>query len=264
MPVVPCPEIDRLVDDAAAGRPGAAERLDAHAAACAACLAEAEALDGAPNDDLGDALACLRDEACPPDVLAAVFAEVGAIKAPRLAADRAALPTSRPARRRVWAGVLAAAALVALATLWPRPEAPAPLVAETIRPETPALETPARTLPDETQPAEATPVETPRIEAPRVEAPTPRAAPAARRPAPRRSPRRLAAPRRAAPQPDASDPTDAPDVAEAPTPADTATARQDLLLALRIVARAQQSADAAVQTEMQRVSSALEPAQLLQ
>ncbi len=255
--MTPCPDIDRLVDAAAAGLPGAAERLDAHAATCAACLAEAEALD----DGFDDALACLRDETCPPEVLAAVFAEVGtaarARPAPLRSADRAARPAVRPVRRRVWAGVLAAAALVALATFWPRTEAL--LVAETTPAETHGTPPPT---PNET-PLTATPAttETP-AEAPiAIETPT---APRRARTVPRRATRRAAAPRPAPVAPsERLDLPDTPDLAVAPTPADSAAARQDLLLAFSIVARAQRSADAAVQTEMRRVSTALEPARIL-
>ena len=50
----------------------------------------------------------------------------------------------------------------------------------------------------------------------------------------------------------------APDlVALAPTPADSAAARADLLFALGIVARAQRTADAAVLDEMRRMSEVL-------
>ncbi len=257
MSLTPCPDLDRLVDDAAAGLPGAADRLDAHAMTCAACLAEADALD----DGFGDALACLRDETCPPEVLAAVFAEVDAPARTRLtphrAADRPARPTASPARRRVWSGVLAAVALVAVATFWPRPEAP--LVAQ----RTPAevRETPA---PDAILPAGPPAIAEPTVSTPAIAEPP--AAPRPARSAPRRATRRSAvSPRAAAPVPaERLDPPDTPDLAETPTLADTVSARQDLLLALRIVGRAQRQADAAVQTEMQRVTTALEPAQLLQ
>ncbi len=263
MPVTPCPDIDRLVDDAAAGVPGAAGRLDAHAASCAACAAEAEALD----DGFGDAFACLREETCPPEVLAAVFAEVGARTrpAPPRAPDRDARPTARPARRRVWAGALTAAALVALVMFWPRTEAPLVAVA------TPAV-------PTETRPVEMPPVETQPAESQSTEAQPamahvvtePASTRRSVRTALRRARRRADAPRASTPHDDAPAPAERLDlpnesnIAETPTPADAAAARDELLLALRIVARAQRSADAAVQTEMQRVSSALEPAQLIQ
>ncbi|HEX8386399.1 MAG TPA: hypothetical protein VF576_09455, partial [Rubricoccaceae bacterium] len=83
--MTPCPDIERLVDATLAGAPGAAARLDAHAAACPACAAEAVLAD-VPDDLLEDALACFRSTECPPAIV-------------EMALAAARPPAGHPARR---------------------------------------------------------------------------------------------------------------------------------------------------------------------
>ena len=266
-----CSDLDRLVDDAVAGLPGAAERLAAHADACDACLAEADCAH-APVE----ALALLAADACPPDVIAAALAEAALPEAAALGRppdrpagrstprpDRAAVPAPRRART-VWATAVGAAVLaVAFFLAWRGvPPAPAPgarpALAEAVRPA-------ARPAALGSDSARVVPVLTPEaplaaVSAPRAPAPVP--------PGPAPEPAATPVPE---PTPD-SDPIDVPTfqaldpdalVAESLTPADSAAARAELLFALGIVARAQRAADAAVSDEMQRVSEALLPARLL-
>ena len=267
-----CSDLDRLVDDAVAGLPGAAERLAAHADACDACLAEADCAH-APVE----ALALLAADACPPDVIAAALAEAALPEAAALGRppdrparrstlarpDRSAVPAPRRART-VWATAVGAAVLaVAFVLAWrgvPPASAPGarPALAEAVRPT-------ARPAALGSDSARAVPVLTPEaplaaVFAPRAPAPVP--------PGPAPEPTATPVPE---PTPD-SDPIGAPTfqaldpdalVAETLTPADSAAARAELLFALGIVARAQRAADAAVSDEMQRVSEALLPARLL-
>ena len=267
-----CSDLDRLVDDAVAGLPGAAERLAAHADACDACLAEADCAH-APVE----ALALLAADACPPDVIVAALAEAALTEAALPEAvtlgrppdrparrstprpDRAAVPAPRRART-VWATAVGAAVLaVAFVLAWRGvPQASAPGA----RPALAEAACPAALGSDS---ARAVPVLTPAaplaaVSAPRAPAPVP--------PGPAPEPAATPVPE---PTPD-SDPVGAPAVqylapealvAESLTPADSAAARAELLFALGIVARAQRAADAAVSDEMQRVSEALLPARLL-
>lgn len=257
-----CSTIDRLLDDALAGRPGAAERLDAHTASCAACIAEARLAD-TPDDDLLDALACLDAVPCPPAVLDAALAEA---RRGAHAPDRgAARPAARRSASRRSAWVAAAALVVAVLTVAVvrmQPDAAdAPRVADAV-PVAPLVQTPGAETPDppadETTPiapppsASATQEETgaSETEAPGIEPPI-----AAPEPAP------VAAPRSPLP---AFSPTEAPvDLAAAATPADTAAARADLQVALAILSRAHRAAEAAVSSEMRRVGAALAPTRVL-
>ena len=250
MPVtLPCPDLDRLVGDAIAGRPGADARLDAHAASCAACAAEAACADDSLTETLAEPFAGLRAATCPPDVIAAALAEVR-----RGAPDRAAAAPPRP-RTRVWIGasVLAVALLAALLV---RPKMASETASEP--PLVAQVGVPKPSEPSAPQPVAPAPAD-PVPSAPTTASPElrPSARPAVDAPGPSRSPQPAAPPR---PEPpDAL--LDAP--VAAATPADSAAARADLLLALGIVARAQRAADAAVSAEMQRVSEALAPARLL-
>ena len=295
-----CPDLDRLVDDAVAGLPGAQERLAAHADACAACLAEADCAHAPVSE-----LALLADAHCPPDVVAAALAEIRHIEAhpatahradtarpARLASDRPAArdasppsahpTTARPVwTRRIAVGIAFAAAMLVLRAVWPEPGVDTPRVAgmpeQAATPRSLGFDAPATPQPVEIA-AAPTPAPPSVSSAP---APEPATAPEPARtvPAP-------VAPARIAPVPqtDAPDPVrdPAPAVDPAPvvdpstvgmavpgddlalaTPADSAAARSDLLLALAIVGRAQRTADAAVTSEMRRVSDALEPARTL-
>ncbi|HEX9952351.1 MAG TPA: hypothetical protein VGB53_11320 [Rubricoccaceae bacterium] len=265
-----CSDLDRLVDDAVAGLPGAAERLAAHADACGACLAEADCAH-APVE----ALALLADDVCPPDVLAAALAVAGgrAHDRERVRPGVPGRPAARPApdrtatphrRRTAWAAVGAAALAVALLFLGRTlPQSEAPMVARTTQPA--AGSDSARTIPI------LTPVPESIAEAAPPRLPVP-ARPSPERPASARPPRQAASPSAgpaATPaqtepaRPDPVQPEAAPPdvlVAVAPTPADSAAARSDLMLAFAIVSRAQRTADAAVSTELRRVSDAVEPA----
>ena len=265
-PGAPCPDLDRLLDAVVAGRPGAAERLDAHAAACPACAAEALLADE-PDPVLDGALACLQGVECPPEVVAAAIAAarptVHAAPRPDRAPDRAAdrRPAAAP-RRPVWrwmtASAIALVALVAAVALFQGgPDAPPSLVAQSSpdprpRPEPAA---PSVTEPSQTGTIAPTP---PSALPPAAPSPGPAQRPATSAPAP-------------APVPDAALPVPAPDLVAAAlpdpdpalAPSDTAAAREALALAFAIVGRAQQSADAAVSTGLQRLSTALEPARIL-
>lgn len=250
----PCPALDRLVDDAMADLPGAAARLSAHAAACPACAAEALLAD--EPTDVPDVLDCLRGTPAPASVVEAALAEARRGR-PARAADRAP-ERGTPARstRRVWSIVAASAAALALALVVLTqirtdsivPEAP--LVAEQTRPDAP---TPPVV---ESEPTPEAPIETP----------VPRPEPAAKAPRathpPQPAPRPAQAPQ-VPPHVQPVAPTPDERLAAAPTPADTAAARADLMLAFRIVGRAQQAADDAVAAEMRRVGEALAPTRIL-
>ncbi len=285
-----CPDLDRLVDDAVAGLPGAPERLAAHADACAACIAEADCAH-APVPEL----ALLAGATCPPDVLATALAAAALaeaalaeaaraepvrsgtarpepVRATRLASDcpaerPAAHPSARPSARPVWtrrvaAGLAFAAALLALRAVWPSQSPETPQVAAT-----PPVSPPVLGAEPTAEPVEVA-----------AATPAPAAMPATRAVA---TPAARTAELRASPRPPADGPASlapaAPDSAQVPvlgpafpdddlataTPADSAAARSDLLLALAIVGRAQRTADDAVSAEMRRVSDALEPARTL-
>ena len=262
-PGAPCPDLDRLVADAASGRAGAGARLDAHAASCAACAAEARLADD--GSDLDDLLACLRGTPAPEAVVAAALAAARRPErtVPSRAPDRAAVPTRGTGRRarRLWAPAAAlglVAVLVSVLLGLPEggletdPRNDAGLVAAQREPEirarpvTPRVTPPA---PPTALPEAALPT-TARSEAtrPRLSA-APGQTPAALSPTDLPAPPDSLAPDMALAAPDL--------VALTPTPADSAAARADLLFALGIVARAQRTADAAVLDEMRRMSEVL-------
>ena len=255
-----CPDIDRLVDAVADGRPGAAERLDAHAASCAACAAEAALAD---DDGLGDLLACLDGTDCPPEIVASALAAARETPTRRAGApDRQAAGVAPRTRRPVWRVAAAAAVLaaVAAAAFLASPDVPAgPPVAETLRPA-------GQTRGPSVEPS---------LEPTRLADAPPRPLLASRAPAPRRAPVQPPAPVPTS-APVTPGPTEAalseaalPEAAlpealvAAATPADSLAARESLALALGIVARAQRAADDVVTDELRRVSTALAPARLL-
>lgn len=259
----PCPDLDRLVDDAMAGLPGAAERLEAHTAACPACAAEAVLADEPTH--VPDVLDCLRGTPAPAAVVEAALAEARRGR-PARAGDRA--PERRtPARstRRIWTVVAASAAALVLVVLTqvrtPSVVPEAPLVAEQVRPAAPAPPV-VDTVPETEAPPE-TPTSQPEATAPRPTAPV---APV-RQPAPVRQAAPAPVQQATAPAPTSEvqpfEPETDAFLAAAPTPADTAAARADLMLAFAIVGRAQQAADAAVAAEMRRVNEALAPTRFL-
>lgn len=262
-PGAPCPDLDRLVADAASGRAGAAERLDAHAASCAACAAEALLADG--DSDLDSLLACLRGAPAPDAVVAAALAAARRPEraVPSRAPDRTAVPPHAADRRtrRFWApaAALGLVAVLVFALLGLPDRDPdldlrddAGLVAAQRDPEIRARPVTPRVSP----PASTTALPTTALAT--------TALPEADRPAPSVAAERIPAALSPAPLPAPPDPI-APDVigpapdlvALAPTPADSAAARADLLFALGIVARAQRTADAAVLDEMRRMSEVL-------
>ena len=252
-PGAPCPDLDRLVADAASGRAGATERLDAHAATCAACAVEARLADD--DSDLDSLLACLRGTPAPHAVVAAALAAARRPEraVPSRAPERAAVPLRLADRRtrRFWAPAAAFGFVAVLVSvLLGRPEADlefdlrndASLVAAQRDPEVRARPVTPRVTPP--APTTALPVATP----PRpsaAPAPTPSAFFQTVLPAPPDS----LAPAVTLTTPDL--------VALVPTPADSAAARADVLFALGIVARAQRTADAAVLDEMRRMSEVL-------
>lgn len=275
-----CPDLDRLVDDAVAGLPGAQARLDAHADACAACLAEADC-EHAPIPEL----AMLADAVCPPDVLAAALAAVAhgtkdrSAAPARGASDRPAeRSVSRPAARTVWthriaAGIAFAAALLVLRAAWPEARPETPQVATTPDATSPPrpLGTDGGTTPQPVEIAAVPQPASPQIAAPIAVQPI-AVQPVAPRAAVTRPTPHTARPTRVLdPTPDPTPvvvpqttETVAPDADVASvSPADSIAARSDLLLALAIVGRAQRTADDAVSAEMRRVSDALEPARTL-
>ncbi len=85
-----CPQFDALAQSAAAGGPREAHALDVHAAACAACAAEAVLADDA--SPLADLLAPLGAEVCPPAVVTAALREA------RTSVRPPARPPARAAR----------------------------------------------------------------------------------------------------------------------------------------------------------------------
>lgn len=259
-----CPDIDRLVDAVADGQPGAVERLDAHAASCAACAAEAALADD--DDGLGDLLACLDGTDCPPEIVASALAAARETPTRRASApDRQAAGVAPRTRRQVWRVAAAAAVLaaVAAAAFLASPDVPAgPPVAETLRPA------------GQTRGPSVEPSPEPTPEPRRLADAPPRPLLASRAPTPRRAPvQPPAAPTAPVPTsvPVTPDPTEAalpeavlPEaLVAAATPADSLAARESLALALGIVARAQRAADDAVTDELRRVSTALAPARLL-
>lgn len=297
--MMPCPDLDRLVDDACAGLPGAADRLDAHAATCEYCAAEAVLAD---DDSLSDLLAPLATETCPPDLIEAALtaARAGARTgtrrpAPLRAPDRdAARPQTRRAPVRRWATV-AALALVALVAVrfWPDAGSPTGL-----RPGPSIAEvTGTDATPDEPTATEPSAPPSP-VTASSTTAPAPQTAPAeqiaAARPARSRPIRTRRVPTRVrevqpAPAP-AAEGSEAVETAVSPVPlvaaampftraesddavsepaeaeampSDKAAARDAVYLALGLVANAQRSADAAVSSELRRVSTALLPTRVL-
>ncbi len=269
-----CPDLDRLVDAAVAGLPGADARLAEHADACAACLAEADC-EHSPVPEM----AMLADATCPPDVLAAALAAARGTSdrdaAPfyvRLASDRPADPAAaRPSARPVWSrriavGIAFAAALLVLRAAWPDQRPETPQVAT--MPDVPASSQPPGSDGGTTpQPVEVAAV--PEPVAPQIAAQPVAPRPAVTRPSPRIAP----GPRTRTEDPvPGSTPVVVPPTIETAvpddevasiSPADSVAARSDLLLALAIVGRAQRTADTVVSVEMRRVSDALEPARTL-
>lgn len=253
-----CPDYDALL----VGRPADSEEdlLLIHAETCDAC-ADALLDDGWDESPLAAALHDLREETCPPEVLAAVHR---ATATPRRASDR---PSSAPTRRRaprwgVFASTLAAALLVgvlgirALGTGAPEPAGPVIAEAQPVEMPSPrpSTEAEAQVETPSADPTLATPV--PSAEA-LMEVSTAAQPAAPRRTTPDSTERRTVP----APPPSVATPlpADAPveQFADAPLPDSVAAARDDLQLAFALVGQAQRRAGGAVTHEVDRLSDAL-------
>ena len=237
----PCPDLDAYFDGELSDAD--ARAVDAHVTSCASCTDQL-----AIAQRLADEFATLRDEACPPDLVATAIAA-----AKRHAPERA--PAPRPARRfgRLNRWVLACAVLAVGAVGLSR------------------LATDRQPAPASGELAEVRPDPAPRPSPPpRVETPAPRTDPPVaergRQPVPPASARSTPQP---TPRPEplpTTDPVSAsePPLASAPTPEEAAPdageieqAQADLLLALSLVADAQDHARSNVSHQLERAADAL-------
>lgn len=227
--MTPAPSCDRL-DAYLGGRlsPEAEAHFEAHVATCDACLDTAVA-------DVTDALVPLGAVACPPAVIDAALAE-----ARRTAPDRSPARGRAFRASRLGVGLAATLALVLTALIWSLAAPEEPRVAE-VRPEATSLAPePPSPLPPAPPPEATDPEPMPEFTAP----PPPPAAPAPRRAPPPR-------PVEDAPPPEAAP---LPEVAAADS---VQIAREEVLLALAIVADAQDHATSAVTDGVGRVHDAL-------
>ena len=251
---VSCSALDAFLDGDLSARDASA--FEAHAASCAECTS-----DLAVSRLLEAEWSAMAAVSAPPAVV-----EAALVAARRRATDRPpAARTARPRHLRLVAfGVLAV--VVASAALWlQRDASPAPPLqasTDTGSPGGPATETVAPALADadgQREPVvqpDPVPSETPA---------SPAAAPARRpaRPAvesaapPRPSPIRPANPDPAARDAVPTPPRDLVAQAAPAAPDSVAQARQDLLLALSLVADAQSRASATVNLEFERATDAL-------
>ena len=245
----PCPDLEVYLDG---DLPDAdARAVETHVSSCASCADEL-----AVARRIAAEFAALRDETCPPDLVASAIAAAQR-RAPNRAPDRAASPAARRAvrvNRWALACALLAVGAIGLSRLVadrPPPAEPAPDTLAEVRPARPSAPpaAPDATAPDATTPDAA-------ASRPEADAPRPaRATPTVRR-APRASAPADPTPAVAA-DPDALAPLAADAEATAPDAADVERAQADLLLALALVADAQTHARANVSHQLERAADAL-------
>ena len=238
----PCPDLDAYLDGGLSDAD--ARTVDTHAASCAACADEL-----AIARRLSAEFASMRDETCPPDLVAEAIAA-----AQRRAPDRAPARTaaSRFARLNRWAiacVVLAAGAIGLSRLIADRQLAPTPSSA----PDELAEVRPAPAPEPTTSASEAMPQPAAERDA-RTSAPASSLGPIARR---ETRPRAVALPPAVDPPPAVAPPpsADAPD--PAPDDAEIEQAQADLLLALALVADAQSHARSNVTHQLERAADAL-------
>ena len=250
----PCPDLEVYLDG---DLPDAdARAVETHVSSCASCADEL-----AVARRIAAEFAALRDETCPPDLVASAIAAAQR-RAPNRAPDRAASPAARRAVRvNRWAlacAVLAVGAigLSRLVADRPPPAEPAPDTLAEVRPARPSAPPAA---PDATAPdAAAQEATTPDADAPRPEADAPRPARATPPAPPVRRALRASAPADPTPAVAADLDALAPLASDAEaSAADVERAQADLLLALALVADAQTHARANVSHQLERAADAL-------
>lgn len=251
-----CPDLDAYLDGDLDDHERAA--VDVHLAGCPACTEEVALMV-----HVGTALRSLSDVACPPGVVEAALAQ-----ARRTAPDRQPARSARPARWRVpaFAGVALAALAVLALTLRPDTARVTP-AGPTVAQATPPTPDPgAEALePASTDGGEASALDpTASVDEPVPARPAPQStAPSAEsRPAPPASRSASTAPEPTAPEPTVDAAPADPLLATGPTaPADSAAiARDQIYLALALVAEAQEQVAHSIGQEADRLSGTLRSA----